>query len=559
MIPLYKRARKLSKKSGLTLAALRANTIELFTKRDLVIIIFFTILGLGGVFAATLITVTAPDSQGAGYLAATSCDEEVTINKDVVFNSSTKRFEVATISISGVDQRYDANGINGCGNRVLEMAIPINGVPTYTSWYIPSSSVSGSNTFTYGSDNTGEYQSDSIITPFDLANLSRVAVRLVSEFQNSGCIIGKSAVCPATSPQEIYNLYGTTTNGTYYIKVNGAARKVYVLMDPTNSDGGGWILMMKGAPGSTSFTYSSSYWTSSATTLNESSLSNDVSEDAKFSVFNDLSVQRLLAVFKAGSASGSYAYVAGTYGIPTGGDIANNAFNGHVWVDTLTTITTAQSQLNTNNIIYNTATAIPKTKYAQSSAADAYQVFSRETPVGVYGFNITSCSNSQSPLRWGFQWNENEAGNYASCDMWGGIGGMWTSANDSVVWSGGTCPTVCVAPGTGTGHNNLSFQIWGKVAAPSLNGVQSLAATAAGSTATLTWSAPSGVTPTDYVVQYKTSTESRYTNAKIVTGQSSTSITGLSAATSYNFRVFARTTSNSTSLANASAVTLAIS
>ena len=225
----------------------------------------------------------------------------------------------------------------------------------------------------------------------------------------------------------------------------------------------------------------------------------------------------------------------------------------------MTTITTAQSQLNTNNIIYNTAAAIPKTKYAQSSAADAYQVFSRETPVGVYGFNITSCSNSQSPLRWGFQWNENAAGDYASCDMWGGIGGMWTSANDSVVWGGGTCPTVCVAPGTGTGHNNLSFQIWGKVAAPSLNGVQSLAATAAGSTATLTWSAPSGVTPTDYVVQYKTSTESRYTNAKIVTGQTGTSITGLSAATSYNFRVFARTTSNSTSLANASAVTLAIS
>jgi len=125
VIPLYKRARKLSKKSGLTLAGLKANTIELFTKRDLVIIILFTILGFGGVFAATLINVTAPDSQGAGYLAATSCDEAVTINKDVVFNSSTKRFEVATISISGVDQRYDANGINGCGNRVLEMAIQL--------------------------------------------------------------------------------------------------------------------------------------------------------------------------------------------------------------------------------------------------------------------------------------------------------------------------------------------------------------------------------------------------------------------------------------------------
>ena len=113
MIPLYKRAHKLSKKSGFTLGALKANTIELFTKRDLAIIIFFAILGIGGAFAATLITITAPDSQGAGYLAATSCDESIAINKDVVFKSSTKRFQVATISISGVDQRYDANGRNG--------------------------------------------------------------------------------------------------------------------------------------------------------------------------------------------------------------------------------------------------------------------------------------------------------------------------------------------------------------------------------------------------------------------------------------------------------------
>ena len=132
----------------LILAALRANTVELFSKRDLVIIIFFTILGLGGVFAATLITITAPDSQGAGYVAATSCDEAVTIDKSVLFNTSTKRYEVATISVSGVDQRYDANGVNGCGGRVLELAIPVNGVVTYTSWSIPVSSSSG--TFTYG-------------------------------------------------------------------------------------------------------------------------------------------------------------------------------------------------------------------------------------------------------------------------------------------------------------------------------------------------------------------------------------------------------------------------
>ena len=145
---LYKGARKRLKQPSFSLAGLKANTVELFSKRDLVVIIFFTILGLGGAFAATLITITTPDSQGAGYIAATSCDEAVTIDKGVVFNSSTKRFEVTTISISGVDQRYDANGVNGCGGRVLELAIPVNGVFTYTSWSIPVSSSSG--TFTYG-------------------------------------------------------------------------------------------------------------------------------------------------------------------------------------------------------------------------------------------------------------------------------------------------------------------------------------------------------------------------------------------------------------------------
>ena len=138
----------LLKKCLNSLALLRKELINLLSKRDLVVIIFFTILGLGGVFAATLITITAPDSQGAGYVAATSCDEAVIIDKSVVLNTSTNRYEVATISVSGVDQRYDANGINGCGGRVLELAIPVNGVFTYTSWSIPVSGSSG--TFTYG-------------------------------------------------------------------------------------------------------------------------------------------------------------------------------------------------------------------------------------------------------------------------------------------------------------------------------------------------------------------------------------------------------------------------
>ena len=59
--------------------SLLARLFGLFSKRDLIVIATFAVLGAGGAFAATLITLNAPDSQGAGYLAATGCDEAVAI------------------------------------------------------------------------------------------------------------------------------------------------------------------------------------------------------------------------------------------------------------------------------------------------------------------------------------------------------------------------------------------------------------------------------------------------------------------------------------------------
>ena len=177
MIPLYKRPSNLFKKPGFSLAGLKANTIELFSKRDLIVIATFAILGIGGAFAATLITVTAPDSQGAGYLAATSCDEAVTIDKSVVFNATTKRFEVATISISNVNQSYDANGRNGCGNQVLEMAFPINGSTTYASWTIPSSTITNG-IFSFGGATGITYNAYTALTPVDAHSLATVALSI---------------------------------------------------------------------------------------------------------------------------------------------------------------------------------------------------------------------------------------------------------------------------------------------------------------------------------------------------------------------------------------------
>ncbi len=166
---------KLIKYPLVALANLIKNTSAIFSKRDAIIIAFFTLVGLGGVFAAGLITVSAPDAQGAGYIAATTCDPAVTINKNVVFDTVSKRYVVTTISLSNVDQRYDPNGVNGCGNRVIEMAIPINGVINYTSWSIPSSSVSSS-VFTISSGvGCSRYDSNSPTISIDSTLLNNLA------------------------------------------------------------------------------------------------------------------------------------------------------------------------------------------------------------------------------------------------------------------------------------------------------------------------------------------------------------------------------------------------
>ena len=141
------------------------NTLKLFTKRDFVVVSFFTILGMGGVFAAGLVTLTASESQGAGYSAVTACDEQVTINKDVLFDPTLKRYVIATISVTDVDQRYQA----GCGNQILELALPYNGSVTYASWTIPSSTITNG-AFTFGANSsTGiTYRAYTSLTPIDV-------------------------------------------------------------------------------------------------------------------------------------------------------------------------------------------------------------------------------------------------------------------------------------------------------------------------------------------------------------------------------------------------------
>jgi hypothetical protein len=178
------------------------NTLYLFSKRDFAIIAFFTILGIGGVFAAGRVVLTPTESQGAGYSAVTACDPNVTINKDITFDLTLSRYVISTISITDVNQSY----ISGCGNQIMELALPLNGGVTYASWTIPSS------TFTNGVFTFGASDSSTGITYRAYTTLNPIDV----EYSFASAAINTRASARAVTNGPVYDLLkdnGFTTVG----------------------------------------------------------------------------------------------------------------------------------------------------------------------------------------------------------------------------------------------------------------------------------------------------------------------------------------------------------
>ena len=213
---------KLIKYPLIALVNLIKCTFALFSKRDAIIIAIFTLLGIAGVFAAGLITISTPEAQGAGYIATTACDSDgVTVNKNVVFDSTTKRYLVTTISISGVDQRYDVNGINGCGGKTLELAIPVNGVTTYATWNIPPSTFTDK-TFTISSGTScSRYGTNSATISVDSTLLDKLALTVTGVSTNSAVETDSNLLVKYTldesnsfsgSGNTVYDLAGTAQN-----------------------------------------------------------------------------------------------------------------------------------------------------------------------------------------------------------------------------------------------------------------------------------------------------------------------------------------------------------
>ena len=180
----FKFPRKLSKQRLSLLGALKSNIIDLVSKKDFLIIAFFTLLGAGGVFAATLITITTPDSQGAAYTAATACDENVTVTALTASDAATGQLYVATIALSDVDQ----TPVTGCGYRNAEVALKINGQMTYASWTIIPSATNDTFSFTGATFSINNKYANTLLTPFQADGLTNVAVKMSGDGYKVGDI-----------------------------------------------------------------------------------------------------------------------------------------------------------------------------------------------------------------------------------------------------------------------------------------------------------------------------------------------------------------------------------
>jgi uncharacterized repeat protein (TIGR02059 family) len=376
-----------------------------------------------------------------------------------------------------------------------------------------------------------------VATPIEIAEANNIL--------SATCQIGSSSLCPAQSPQEIVNLYGTNSNGAYWLNVNGTARETFLILNSGYPDSGGWFLGMKGTRAGASFTYSSTQWTDQTTTLNTSSLTDDVSTEAKFHAFNYLPVTRMVAVFKDRASQ--------PFNTNGSGDLGTNSFGGHTWSEVVTS-TTMFSRFTTNsNIVDGSGYTGRFTIHRETNASNGKLVFPYQTGWTRYGFNNSTGYN----YRWGT--TSNNETSMGSNDSGSGIGMDAYSAAALVTYSdnltvGPNGSSGVVNPGTLTMPSG--FQIWGKMAAPSIATPATLTRTNLGDGSVRLNIGAVGAA-TEYAVQYKlsaTSTWSGATTLRLTSPNASTpsaTITGLNSGV-YDFRVWSRATNNS----SASAISL---
>ena len=150
-------------------------------KRLLILVALVGVMGIGGVVAATSISINAgvPISLGAGYTTATTCDAAVTITATQSYDEGTNLFRITALNITDVDTRGYSTY---CGNKTMQLAyVTTTPATVQASWSLPSSATN----FIYQFGPTGNgalvsttYYASVALSAFDIATLSTVALSI---------------------------------------------------------------------------------------------------------------------------------------------------------------------------------------------------------------------------------------------------------------------------------------------------------------------------------------------------------------------------------------------
>jgi len=151
-------------------------------KRLLILVALVGVMGIGGVVAATSISINGgvPISLGAGYTTASTCDSAVTITAGQTYQTTGPLTNFYTVNSLNVT---DVNTTSGnCNNKVMQLAyVTTANAAVQASWTLPSSATN----FVYQFGPTGDgtlsgstYYASVALAPFDIATLSTVALSI---------------------------------------------------------------------------------------------------------------------------------------------------------------------------------------------------------------------------------------------------------------------------------------------------------------------------------------------------------------------------------------------
>ncbi|MCO4773092.1 MAG: proprotein convertase P-domain-containing protein, partial [Deltaproteobacteria bacterium] len=172
----------------------------------------------------------------------------------------------------------------GSGNDFIgtvfddEAVDPITGIPntgSYTGRYIPEGALSGFD----GENPAGTW---SLAITDDAGADTGTVVGWELRFNQP--LEGASANCAAGSCDDVLLSDATAPDGAYWLDPDGGG--AYEAWCDMTTDGGGWTLILKAA-GDSTFGYTDALW-ENTTLLNEDSLDDDASQNAKYESFVDV-------------------------------------------------------------------------------------------------------------------------------------------------------------------------------------------------------------------------------------------------------------------------------